>query len=95
MILPLVEPSILLANLLAQANHRLACAKNKKGVINMSKRMISIFFLFAFFLSGCQASPIENIITSKNDGSFDISIIQSETHPNTTSDPSLNSNYII
>ena len=40
-----------------------------------------------FFLCGCQKSPEKNVVTSKNDGSFDTSIIQSATQPEQINPP--------
>lgn len=37
--------------------------------------------LAAVFLCGCQAAPNKPVIVSKNDGSFDVNVVRSATHP--------------
>ncbi len=47
-----------------------------------SKQLICILVVLSTFLCGCQQAPKESVITSKNDGAFDIKAAQSaaETH---------------
>ena len=42
---------------------------------------ISLIVLTLIILSACQNSPVQDIVTSKNDGSFDINILQTATIP--------------
>lgn len=42
---------------------------------------LSLILLTAIILSACQNSPKQDIVTSKNDGSFDTSILQTATIP--------------
>ena len=47
----------------------------------MQLRKVILLCVTAAFLCGCQKSPDENIVVSKNDGSFDVAKIQSATEP--------------
>lgn len=50
--------------------------KMKKHVLQ-----VTVFFAAMLLLCGCQQSPDKRSVVSKNDGSFDISVVQSATKP--------------
>lgn len=47
--------------------------------IDMKKSIFAYLLLMTFFVCGCQKNPDTNAVISKNDGSFDIKVIQSAT----------------
>lgn len=47
----------------------------------MQLRKLIALCLIPILLCGCQSAPDENVVISKNDGSFDINVIQSATKP--------------
>lgn len=49
--------------------------------MNTRLRKLTWLLVLAFLLSGCQSSPEKSSVISKRDGSFDISVIQSATMP--------------
>lgn len=48
---------------------------------NSSKKVIGwvAVIVFAATLCACQKNPAQNVVTSKNDGSFDVNVVQSAT----------------
>lgn len=74
--------------------HSYLCGrKAAEWLIDMNKKLRTIWSivtaLSVLFLSGCATNPEKNIVTSKNDGSFDIGILQSATTSESTADAAL------
>lgn len=50
----------------------------------MKKRICCMAMATSIFLCSCAANPAKEVVTSKNDGSFDVNVVQSATSPTTT-----------
>lgn len=54
--------------------------------MKIQKEFTLFLVMTAFILCGCQQSPDNTAVVSKNDGSFDVNILQSATTPTTDND---------
>ena len=47
----------------------------------MKKRICCLAMAASIFLCSCAANPEQDVVISKNDGSFDVNVVQSATQP--------------
>ena len=51
----------------------------------MKKRICCLAMAASIFLCSCAANPEQDVVISKNDGSFDVNVVQSATSPTASS----------